>query len=474
MTQPAAAPDRRVLAALMLPMFASLLSISSVMVALPAIEAGLGASSSDLQWVLSGYALAFGVGMVPAGRAGDLWGRRRMFLIGAGLFGLASLGAALAPTPTVLNLMRFAMGFGSSLLVPQVIGMIQRLFTGSARGRAYGMMSTVIGLGLALGPLIAGVLLELGEDRFAWRLVMAVNVPVVAVALVLAYLWLPVPKDDITPPEPGQPRGLARLDPLGAVLLTTAILLILLPVIQFQNLVGAALAVAGLVLLGLWVLWERSLGRRSPGAPMVDLRLFAIPSFTWNSSVLILYFAGMPAMGAVVAVYVQQGMGHSALVAGLVTLPAAMLVMLLSAQVGRRVERLGPRMMVVGTAAAVGSAAALMGAALLMGTPLASVWWIVAGMTINGVAQALIIPSAQTLSMQEVPEHVAGASGGVTQTAQRIVTAIGMAGVTGVYYAVADGQDERSGLLIAALVLTALMSTALVAAVFAARRASKR
>lgn len=457
----------------MLPMFASLLSISSVMVALPAIEAGLGASSSDLQWVLSGYALAFGVGMVPAGRAGDIWGRRRMFLIGVTVFGLASLAAALAPTPAVLNLMRFAMGFGSSLLVPQVIGMIQRIFTGSARGRAYGMMSTVIGLGLALGPLIAGALLELGEDRFAWRLVMAVNVPVVALALLLAYLWLPVPTDDAAPPAKGRPRGIARLDPLGAVMLTGAILLILLPFIQFQGLLGAALAVLGLLLLGLWVLWERSLGRRSPGAPMVDLRLFMIPSFTWNSVVLILYFAGMPAMGAVVAVYVQQGMGHSALVAGLVTLPAALLVMALSTQVGRRVERLGPRMMVAGTVGAVISAAALMGAALLMGTPAASVWWIVAGMTVNGIAQALIIPSAQTLSMQEVPEHIAGASGGVTQTAQRIVTAIGMAGVTGVYYAVAEAQGEERGLLMAAAVLTALMGSALAAAVSAARRAAR-
>ncbi len=458
----------------MLPMFGSLLSISSVMVALPAIEEGLGATPSDLQWVLSGYALAFGVGMVPAGRAGDIWGRRRMFLMGVAVFGCASLGAALAPSPLVLNLMRFIMGFGSSLLVPQVIGIIQQLFTGAARGRAYGMMSTVIGLGLALGPLLAGVLLELGDDHFAWRLVMAVNVPVVAVALVLAYLWLPVPAGDASGSSSEQQlRGIARLDPVGALLLTGSILLILLPFIQFQSPAGVALALAGLGLLGVWVLWERRMAQRNPAAPMVDLRLFAIPSFTWNSSVLILYFAGMPAMGAVVAVYVQQGMGHSALVAGLVTLPSAVLVMALSTQVGRRVERLGPRMMVAGTTAAVVSAAALMGAALLMGTPVSSVWWIVAGMTINGLAQALIIPSAQTLSMQEVPEHVAGASAGVTQTAQRIVTAIGLAGVTGVYYAVAAARDQEAGLLAAAAALTALMTAALLAAAFAARRASR-
>ncbi len=145
---------------------------------------------------------------------------------------------------------------------------------------------------------------------------MAVNVPVVAVALVLAYLWLPVPAGDASGSSSEQQlRGIARLDPVGALLLTGSILLILLPFIQFQSPAGVALALAGLGLLGVWVLWERRMAQRNPAAPMVDLRLFAIPSFTWNSSVLILYFAGMPAMGAVVAVYVQQGMGHSALVA---------------------------------------------------------------------------------------------------------------------------------------------------------------
>ena len=144
--------QRRVMTALLLPLFASLMSISSVMVALPAIEEGLSATSSDLQWVLSGYALAFGIGLVPAGRAGDLWGRRRMFLAGVAVFGLASLIAAFSISPQMLNVMRILMGLGSSMLVPQIIGMIQRLFTGSARGRAYGLMSTVIGLAVALGP----------------------------------------------------------------------------------------------------------------------------------------------------------------------------------------------------------------------------------------------------------------------------------------------------------------------------------
>ncbi len=392
-----------------------------------------------------------------------------MFLAGVAVFGLTSLAAALAPTPLVLNLMRFAMGVGSSLLVPQIIGMIQRLFTGPTRGNAYGLMSTVVGLGLALGPLIGGLLIDLAPENIGWRLVLAINVPVVVLALIFAALWLPKPQDD----DATSPGGLGRLDPVGAVLLAAAVVLIMLPFIQFQSALGAVLGGAGVVLLAVWVLWERRLGQRDPGAPMVDLRLFTVPSFTWNSLVLILYFAGMPAMGAVVAVYVQQGLGHGALIAGLVTVPAAILVVAFSAQVGKRVHRLGPRMLVVGTTTAVLSSVVLAVSALVTNGVPASLWWVVAGMTINGAAQTLIIPSAQTLSMQEVPEHMAGASGGVTQTAQRIVTATGMAGVTGIYYAVSAGADHADGMFAAALLITGLMVAAAVAALIAARRASR-
>ena len=189
--RPGAAPSARVLTALLLPLFASLMSISSVMVALPAIEEGLGATAADLQWVLSGYALAFGVGLVPAGRAGDLWGRRRFFLLGTAVFAAASLAAAFSPNPLMLNAMRIVAGLGAAMLVPQIIGIIQRMFTGQARGRAYGLMSTVIGVAVAVGPLLAGVLIDSASAEAGWRLVFLLNVPVTAVALIAAFCWLP-------------------------------------------------------------------------------------------------------------------------------------------------------------------------------------------------------------------------------------------------------------------------------------------
>lgn len=464
-----------------LPLFAALLSISIVNVALPAIEEGLGAGDSDLQWVLSGYALAFGVALVPAGRAGDVWGRRRFFLSGVAFFGVASLLAALAPTPLLLNIARVLMGIGAGILTPQIIGMIQRLFTGSERGRAYGLMSTVIGLAVAAGPALGGLIIDTTGADIGWRLTFLINVPVTVTALILAFLWLPRPHDDDTGPAAADTvsasgsglRGMHRLDPVGVVLLSAAVVLIMLPFIQFRSLAGAAIGAAGAAVLGGWVLWERRLGQRHAGAPMVNLALFTVPSYTLNSLVMGLYFAGMPAVWAIVAVYVQQGLGESALTAGVVTLPSALMVMLLSSSVGKRVPEHGPRMLVWGTAFAVLAMLLMAGAAALMATGYGSLWLLAGALAVVGLSQALIIPSAQTLSMQDVPERMAGAAGGVAQTAQRVCTAVGVALITGIYFTVSANSEHQDGMVVGSLVIAGIMLSSAAAAVFASRRARR-
>lgn len=466
----------RVMFALLLPLFASLMSISSVMVALPAITEGLGASDSDLQWVLTGYTLAFGVGLVPAGRAGDIWGRRRIFLAGVVIFGLSSLAAAFSPSPLLLNILRVVMGLGASMLVPQIIGMIQRLFTGSARGRAYGLMSTVIGLAVAVGPLIGGGLIDAADHPDSWRLVFLVNVPVVAAGLVFAALWLPKPHDDgLTEAQsPAWVRQLARLDPVGAGLLAVAIVLVMLPFIQFADLVGVGLAVGGVLLLVVWVLWEKWLGDRDPEAPMVNVELFALPSYTWNSAVLVLYFTGMPGIWAVVAIFIQQGLGYGAFLAGLVTLPSAAMVVLLAAAVGKRVERLGPRLLVIGSVTAGLSMLMLAAAVWTIDAEYGSLWWVAAALGVNGLSQALIIPSAQTMSMQDVPDRMAGAAGGVAQSAQRVFTAMGLAVVTAIYFFFTSQGGHQAGMVASSLAIFTIMVASMIAAAVSARRAAAR
>ena len=461
--------------ALLLPLFASLLSISIVNVALPAIEADLDASSAALQWVLSGYALAFGMALVPAGRAGDLWDRRYMFLLSIVVFGVSSLAAGLATTGLLLNIARVFMGFAAGMLTPQVIGMIQQLYSGAARGRAYGLMGTVIGVGVAAGPTLGVVLIDLTPAELGWRLTFILNVPITAVALAMASAWLPRgrPAPDAETDRSaasGTDRSLHRLDPVGIVLLASAVVLVMLPFIQFRSLLGVALAVAGSVLLLAWVFWERRLARRDAEAPMVNLALFAVPSYTLNSLVLLLYFTGMPAIWAVIAIYVQQGLGHGALAAGLVTLPSAIMVMLLSSPAGKRAGSSGPRMLVAGTALAVVAMAMLAVVVWLIDEGAATLWIIGACLALVGVSQALIIPSAQTLSMQDVPEHMAGAAGGVAQTGQRVFTAIGIAIVTGAYFSVTALHGHQTAMVVAAALIAVLMLSSILAAVYSARR----
>ncbi|TFI43795.1 MFS transporter, partial [Micrococcus endophyticus] len=142
-----------------MPLFLALMSVSVVNVALPAIESGLHATSADLQWVLAGYTLTFGTVLVASGRAGDLWGRKSLFLVGIGLYVAGALVSGFAVDPLMLNAGRLVTGVGAGVFNPQVVGFIQSNFSGRARGRAYGLFGTVIGLGVAVGPMLGGLLL---------------------------------------------------------------------------------------------------------------------------------------------------------------------------------------------------------------------------------------------------------------------------------------------------------------------------
>ena len=193
-TEPTSDPVRwRILFVLLVTIFMTLVSVSIVNVALPAIRIGLDASQSELQWVLSGFALTFGVVLVAAGRAGDIMGRGGLFLIGVLIFTLASIAAGLAPSAHWLNAARFTQGVGAGILNPQGLGMIQHYFRGDARGRAFGYFGTTVGLSVAIGPVLGGLLIELGGPDIGWRLTFLVNVPIGFIVIILALMWFPRP-----------------------------------------------------------------------------------------------------------------------------------------------------------------------------------------------------------------------------------------------------------------------------------------
>ena len=206
------APERRwrALAVCLVAMFATLLDVSVTNVALPSIGRATGAGPSELQWVVSGYILAFGLVPVIAGRLGDDRGRRTMFVIGVAGFTLTSLVVGLSPNPTWLVTARFVQGLFGGLINPQVSGLVQQMFTGRDRARAFGAIGTVVGVSTAVGPVAGGALIGIGGPEFGWRLVFFVNVPIGIAAVVLGLRWLPGPA---APGDTTTPAGPARRAP---------------------------------------------------------------------------------------------------------------------------------------------------------------------------------------------------------------------------------------------------------------------
>ncbi|PVA09406.1 MFS transporter [Pelagivirga sediminicola] len=425
---PTADPIRwRILFVLLVTIFMTLIGVSIVNVALPSIRQGLGASQSDLQWVLSGYALTFGVILVAAGRAGDIMGRGGLFLIGVGIFTAASVAAGLAPNAEWLNAARFVQGIGSGLLNPQGLGMIQHYFRGDARGRAFGYFGTAVGFSVAIGPVLGGFLIELGGPDLGWRLTFLVNVPIGLTAIVLGLLWFPRPLI-VRLPRTGS--GLRSLDPVGAGLLGFAVLAILFPFVEGSGrTILWLLLPAGLLLVWLWVLWERRYARLGL-SPMVDLKIFATRSYTNGITIMALYFMGVTSVWVLVALYVQEGAGKSALQSGTFGIPAALLSAYAAHWSGSRVMRFGRKLVIGGMLIALCGLGLSIIVVLMHEAGHLSIWWLMASLAFVGIAQGAVISPNQTLTLSEVPLNYAGSSGAIMQTGQRIGTAVGIAVIT--------------------------------------------
>lgn len=428
----------RILAVLLVAIFMSLVGVSIVNVAIPSIQHGLDASDSDVQWILSGYALTFGVVLVAAGRAGDLLGRGGLFVIGATVFTLASVAAGLAPGADSLNAARFVQGVGSGLLNPQGVGMIQQYFRGAARARAFGAFGSVVGVAVGIGPVLGGLLIELGGPELGWRLTFLVNVPVGLLCLALAVRWFPKPllSRPRTPAGSGPTSVWRSLDPVGSLLLGLAVLATMLPFVEGGSSPWFWLTLPiGLALAWAWVRWERH-HRATGHSPMVDLGIFSIRSFTRGSIIAMLYFLGMTSIWVLVALYLQDGTGKSALQAGLVGVPSAILAAVASTWAGRRVTRHGRKLVIGGLLLALVGLLASIAVVLLQAGGYVSEWWLLLSLAFVGAAQGSVISPNQALALEDVPLAYAGSSGAVMQTGQRIGTSIGIAVITSVAFAV--------------------------------------
>ncbi|MEQ3552471.1 MFS transporter [Pseudonocardia nematodicida] len=415
--------------------FMTLLDVSIVNVALPSMQADLGASAAQLSWVVSGYALTFGLVLVGAGRLGDDRGRRRMFLAGLALFTLTSAVAGLAWNPDVLVVVRLLQGVSAGLLSPQVVGFIQDLFRGPERGTAFGMFGAVVGISTAVGPLLGGLLLAWAGDADGWRWVFYVNVPIGLAALVAAARLLP--HDTV--------RGAERrpLDVVGAVLLGVAVVCLMLPLVLSERDPASApwwvLAVSAAALLA-FAAWERR-AKRAHGHPLIDFSLLRTRSYAVGVTLGMTYFAGFTSIFFVLTLYLQNGLGYTPLQTGLTLTPFALGSAVTSALGGRLVSRFGQRMIVTGLAVVLaGLVATDVVLAVTAGSPWAGV--AVAGpLLVAGAGGGLVVAPNQTMALSEIPHTSGGTAGGVLQTGQRIGTALGLSAVGAVFF----GQLTATG-----------------------------
>jgi EmrB/QacA subfamily drug resistance transporter len=417
-------PNRwHVLAVSQIAAFMALLDVSIVNVALPSIERGMGTSAGTVQWVVSGYALAFGLVLVPAGRLGDVLGRRRMFLIGLAASVVTSALTGAAPTMGLLIAARLLQGAAGGMLIPQNSGLIQELFQGAERGKAFGVLGATVGLSTATGPVVGGVIMGLVPGPDAWRWVFYVNVPIGLVALVLAARLLPRPTATRSVRD-------THLDVVGSLLLGGGVLSLLLPLVNAESAGFGGdwwLFVVAVGFLAAFVRWEVRVADRGP---LLDPRLPRTPGFAFGSAIGLVYFVGFTGIWLVLALYYQDGLGYSPLRSGLAVTPFALGVAASAAIAGRLVPRFGRRLTVAGLLA---TTAGLTTTALLMRYA-GETWVTVLPLLVAGLGGGMVTSPNITLTLQNVPVSMAGAAGGALQTAQRIGAAIGAAVLTTIYY----------------------------------------
>lgn len=414
----------------------TILDMTKVNTALPALETALGASSTELQIVVAGYVLTFGLALVPAGRLGDQRSRKMLFLIGLIMFTGMSVLAGFANDPTTLLVARLLQGVGAGIQMPQVLGMIQEMFQGKERGSAFGLFGATIGLSTAFGPALGGLAIALGGPQDGWRWIFWMNLPLGILLILGVILFIPGAKKKKKEP--------LSLDLVGVVLFGGSVLALMWPFLfttgsdeddpaRWWLLIVFAIGISSFI----W--WESAYARRGR-APLVPLRLFRNRSFRNGILIGSLYFAGLPPMFLLITVFMQQGLGLTALIAGVSTIGFALSSAAASWWAGSRIATLGSKIVVSGISIVLGSMIVMAIAASVL--PHSWIPWAMALiLTIAGVGGGLVVSANQTLLLAEVAVHEGGIAGSVGQLGQRIGNAIGTAVALSIYYATISRED---------------------------------
>ncbi|KRV48202.1 MFS transporter [Wenjunlia vitaminophila] len=441
-----------VLAVLLSATFITQFDFFVVNVAAPSLETDLGASSSALELIVGGYAFAYAGGMITGGRLGDMYGHRRLFVIGVLGFAFASLLCGVTANPEQLVAARLAQGLTGALMAPQVLAVVTADFPDALKPKAMAGYGVAAGLGSIAGQVLGGAMIEADLAGLGWRLIFLVNVPYCLLVALLAPGILPSPRS----------RHRTTLDPVGAVGVATALALLLVPLTMGHSQGWPAwtwISMACAVPVGAAVMYGELLLNRRDASPVLDLGLFRSPSFRAGiiaSVAFMLYFGSFM---FTLTLLLQSGLGLDAFEAGLVFSPMGVTFMLTSVIGGRLTDRFGVIALVVSSAV---TAAGL----LMLAAPLysigddTSVAWVVICLCLIGAGNGVVLPALFGAALMRVQPRKAGIASGILTTTQQFASSAGVAVIGAVFFAVAGDApngDDYSDAMARATAISVLL-----------------
>ncbi|MER5929554.1 MFS transporter [Streptomyces sp. NPDC002054] len=413
--------------------FMDLVDVTIVNIAIPAMRSDLGASTSAIQWITAGYALAFAAGLITGGRLGDIYGRKRLFLIGIAGFTAASLLCGIAANPGMLVASRLLQGSMAALMVPQVLAIIHVTFPEHERGKVFGMFGAIVGLGAVSGPMLGALLTEWNLFGLEWRPIFLINLPVGIAGVILGRKFIV---------ESKAPKAL-RLDLVGVVLATLAMVMLIYPLTQGREndwpLWGFLCMGAVPLVAAAFIGYEKYKTARD-GSPLVELSLFKVKSFAAGIAVQVTFGIATGIFFLVWTLMMQMGLGWSALRSGLTGIPFSLAV---SVSAGMSVQKLVPRF---GRKVLQAGALIMAGALVLYiwesqhyGMEITS-WQMAAPLILLGLGMGLIVAPLTDMVLSEVPREHAGSASGLINTTQQMGNALGLGLTSVVYFGLIDND----------------------------------
>lgn len=427
-SEPAAPDPRRwlALAVLLMAAFMNLMDVTIVNVALPSMQSNLGADSSQIEWVVAAYVLAFAFGLLPFGRLGDILGRRGVFLVGVGLFTLGSFLCGIAPSIDLLIGARVLQGLAASVMTPQVLAIAQVSFPPGERGLAFSLFGLSTGLAAVAGPILGGLLIGADLWGLDWRPIFLVNIPVGIIAVIASALLV-----RRVAPHPG-----LSIDFFGVALFGAAILLLVYPLVEGRSYGwpwwAYVMMVASVALMVLFFFWERR-RERAGAAQLLPLALLTNRNFLAGIAMTTVFASGIPGFFVSFAIFLQTGFGLTPLQSGLTGTPFSVGVLVASLASGRLGSRALPQRFALGC--------------LLLAAGMAYVRWTVSGigdsvsplaflppLAISGFGLGIGIAALFQMILAGVPHKDAGSASGALQAFQQVGGALGVALIGEIFF----------------------------------------